>query len=65
MTAALGISVTPTTLTLGSYDTIGKRDMMFQVVDEYHNTTLLPVSVEVYAPIPFISGMTASGAVRG
>ncbi len=39
--------------------------MMFQVVDEYHNTTLLPVSVEVYAPIPFVSDITANGAVRG
>jgi hypothetical protein len=65
ITSSLGVSVTPTTLTLGSYNTIGKRDMMFQVVDEYHNTTLLPVSVEVYAPIPFVSGVTASGSVRG
>ncbi len=38
--------------------------MMFRVVDEYHNTTYLPVAVEVYAPIPRISDITSSGSVR-
>lgn len=63
-TSSLWLSVTDTTLTLGPYDTIGNRYMMFKVTDEFYNTTYLPVTIQVYSPIPRITESLGTGAVR-
>ena len=62
---APSVSITGVTLTFGPYDTVGTRNMMLRVTDEYHNTTTLPITLQIYAPIPRISELSTSGVIRG
>ena len=50
---------------LGPFDTLGTRNMVLRVQDMYGNTTLAPLSVEVYAPIPQIQGVSTTGMLSG
>lgn len=45
-------------MTFGPYDTVGRRNMLMQVKDEYYNTTIVSMVVDVYAPIPAITQST-------
>ena len=63
--SALGMSVTDTSITFGPYNTLGNKNMMFRVTDEFHNTTYVPVTIRIYSPIPTIESSLGTGAVRG
>ncbi len=39
--------------------------MSVRAVDQYGNTTIEPLSIEVYAPIPTISSVTSTGTLFG
>jgi hypothetical protein len=49
-----GMSITGSILSFGPYTTIGKKNMMMKVRDEYYNSTIMPISVEVYSSVPRI-----------
>ncbi len=44
--------VDDTTISFGPYDTIGKKQIILEVTDEFYNSVLVPVNLQVYAPIP-------------
>ena len=60
-----GITVTPTGISFGPYDTLGIRKTMMKVVDTFWNTTIEPIDIEVYAPIPQIQSISFTGLLRG
>ncbi|MFZ2255920.1 MAG: hypothetical protein WAW59_02155 [Patescibacteria group bacterium] len=41
-------------MTFGPYDTIGNKNMMFKLTDEYYNTVYVPLTIQIYSPIPLI-----------
>lgn len=53
------------TLILGSFDTLGSRFMNMQVVDLYGNTSLVPLQIDVYSPIPQIQSISQNGMLTG
>ncbi len=52
-------------LTLGAFDAPGTREMLLRVVDAYGSETKIPLSVEIYTPIPHITHATFEGALTG
>lgn len=52
--SSLGMAVTDTSITFGPYDTLGNKNMMLKVTDDFYNTTYVPITVRIYAPIPTI-----------
>ncbi len=56
-----GFTLTDTNMRFGPFDEPGSRQMILRVQDEYGNTSLLPLTLEVYAPIPTIQSMSATG----
>lgn len=57
--------LTDTSLVFGPYDTLGSHLMNLRVEDEYRNITIMPLQIQVYAPIPQIDTMTSSGYLIG
>lgn len=52
-------------MTFGPYDTVGRRNMLMQVKDEYYNTKIVPLIVDVYSPIPSITQSTGALSILG
>ena len=65
VTLGSGASISERSLVLGPFDSLGTRQMIMKVQDAYMNTTLSPLRVEVYAPIPTITNVTATGMLYG
>ena len=57
--------MTPIAIAFGPYDTLGIRRMTMKVVDTFGNTTIEPLDIEVYAPIPQIQSVSSTGLLRG
>jgi hypothetical protein len=64
VTSASGMNITPTDIIFGTYDTLGTRMVNMQVIDAYGNTTVEEVEIDVYAPIPQIQSISATGSLR-
>ncbi len=51
-----GVSVVSGKISFGPYDTLDPRLMSLEVMDEFGNTTIHPIGIEVYTPTPtFVS----------
>lgn len=64
--SATGVNIASENITFGPYDTPGNKNMLLEVRDEYGNITRLPMTVEIYTPIPSIdsfSGKILSGSL--
>ena len=60
-----GFSIGDTNMTFGPFDTLGPRQMILRVRDVFGNTTTLPLRLDVYAPLPTIRSMSATGYLHG
>lgn len=58
-----GYTLSPESLIVGPYDSLGTRMMNVRVVDEYGNTTIKSLKIEVSAPIPKITSISATGTL--
>lgn len=59
------MSITEKNLTFGSYSELGEKGLSLNVQDEYGNTTTVPIRIEVYAPVPQIQSISATGMLYG
>jgi hypothetical protein len=57
---APSMTVTPESLTVGPYDTLGTRMMNMRILDAYGNITIAPLEIDVYAPIPQITTISTT-----
>lgn len=60
-----GVALSKTTLNFGSFSELGIHQMQLSVTDMYGNTSLVPLQVEVYAPVPQIQSISSSGILIG
>lgn len=59
------MSITDKNLTFGPYNELGEHSVTLNVQDEYGNATTVPIRIEVYAPIPQIQSVSATGMLYG
>ncbi len=64
-TSSSGLLITESTLEFGPFDTLDPRLVLLKAQDEYRNTLLFPLRVEVYAPIPQIESVSSTGMLSG
>ncbi len=57
--------ITDRTLEFGPFETLDPRRIILKAQDEYNNTTLFPVRLEIYAPIPQIESISSTGMLDG
>lgn len=63
--SASGVTVTDTSIVFGPYSELTAHLMALRVQDEYSNTTILPIRVEIYSPIPQIETVSDTGTLLG
>ena len=57
--------VTDRTLEFGPFDTLDPRLVLLKAQDEYRNTILFPLRIEVFSPIPQIESISSTGMLSG
>lgn len=60
-----GVVIHPSTLTFGPFTDLGNQMMQIKAEDAYGNITLSPIQIEVFAPVPQINSIDASGFLHG
>ncbi len=65
VSSGTGVRVNSNTLTFGPFDELGNFLMQLKVQDAYGNINLLPLQLEVFAPVPQITSITLSGSLLG
>lgn len=65
VTAGSGVTVTDTELIFGKFDAPGKKTLLLRVQDEFGNVTDMPLTLEIFTPIPRIHHADATGMFSG
>lgn len=64
-TSGSGFSISTYELVFGKFVTPGNYEMSLKAIDEMGNTTIMPLTVEAYTPVPKIQNVTLSGNLDG
>lgn len=60
-----GFTISAYELVFGKFTTPGNYEMSLKAVDEMGNTTIMPLTIEAYTPVPKIQNVTLSGNLVG
>lgn len=65
VTESNSLKILPTEIEFGPFDVPGDRNMVLRVQDEQGNTSILPLTVQVFTPIPTLENISADKAASG
>lgn len=65
VTESNSLKILPTEIEFGAFDVPGDRNMVLRVQDEQGNTSVIPLTVQVFTPIPTLENISADKTASG